>query len=99
MIVLDKTLQAVYEIGSVERVPPNADHSGLSKAGLGRLVYSLVCQSSRPGNKSYLAWLVDVSLHQNMHSLANLHHLLILAHKQLLSLYISETLKMTLKQS
>mmetsp|Transcript_19353 Transcript_19353/g.45283 ORF Transcript_19353/g.45283 Transcript_19353/m.45283 type:complete len:326 (-) Transcript_19353:31-1008(-) len=70
--VADEVLQAVEEVGAVERVTTNANASGLAKPSNSGLVHSLVRQGARPRNDANLALLVDITRHDTDLALAGL---------------------------
>ena len=61
--VVGEALQAVDEVGAVERISTNADAGGLAKAHIGGLSDGLVGQSTRAGHHSDFSLLVDISRH------------------------------------
>lgn len=61
--ILQEDLQAVDEVGSVERIASNADAQRLAQADLGRLVDGFVGQRAGPGHDSDLAALVNMARH------------------------------------
>ncbi len=61
--VIGEALEAVNEIGAVERISSNTDTGSLTKTNISGLSNSLVSQGSRSGNNSNLSSLVDVSRH------------------------------------
>lgn len=63
LLVLDKDLQAVNEVGAAERVTANADDERLSQTGLGSLVDGLVGQSTGSGDNTDAATLVNETGH------------------------------------
>lgn len=46
---------------SRERITTNPDTKRLTKANIGRLCDSFICQGPRSGDNTDLAWLVDVT--------------------------------------
>mmetsp|Transcript_52783 Transcript_52783/g.115792 ORF Transcript_52783/g.115792 Transcript_52783/m.115792 type:complete len:241 (-) Transcript_52783:344-1066(-) len=63
--ILQKPLQAVNEVGSVERIPSDADTCGLSQSGHGCLMHRLVGESSRSADHTDLSLLMDVARHNS----------------------------------
>ncbi len=61
--VLDEDVEAVGEVGPVERVSADADTERLSKPDLRRLVDGLVGEGARAGHDAHTAALVDVAGH------------------------------------
>jgi len=61
--VVGEALQAVDEVGTVERVTANADAGGLAEAHIGGLGNGLVGQSAGAGHDSDFSLLVDISRH------------------------------------
>lgn len=61
--ILEEDLQAVDEVGAVERITADAHAEGLSQTHLGGLVHSLVGQGSRPRDNADLAALVNMTRH------------------------------------
>lgn len=61
--VVGEALQAVNEVGAVERVASDADAGGLAETHSGGLGDGLVSQSARAGHHSDLSLLVNVSRH------------------------------------
>lgn len=61
--VIGESLQAVNEVGSVERITANADAGGLTQVDIGSLSDSLVSQSTGARNDSDLSLLVDIAGH------------------------------------
>ncbi|KAJ8554601.1 hypothetical protein ON010_g9882 [Phytophthora cinnamomi] len=61
--VVGEALEAVDEVGAVERVAANADDGGLAEAQGRGLGHGLVGQGARAGHDADLALLVDVAGH------------------------------------
>merc|ERR1719452_119351 len=61
--VVDENLEAVNEVGTIERVSTNANTQGLAKADSTGLMDGLIGESARPADNTNAAFLVDVSGH------------------------------------
>jgi hypothetical protein len=61
--IVQEHIQAVDEVGAVERIAANANTQRLTEADLGGLVHGLVCQRARTRHYAYNAWLVYVTGH------------------------------------
>lgn len=70
LTVLKEDLQAVDEVGSGKWVTTDTNDKGLAKTALGGLVDGLVGQSSRTGNDSDTAALVNETWHDTNLALA-----------------------------
>jgi hypothetical protein len=72
--VIGEALQAVDEVGAIERISSDADASGLSKTNISGLGNSLVSQGSGSRDNSDLSSLVDVSGHNTNLALLGLNN-------------------------
>mmetsp|Transcript_24059 Transcript_24059/g.67777 ORF Transcript_24059/g.67777 Transcript_24059/m.67777 type:complete len:251 (+) Transcript_24059:301-1053(+) len=70
--VVGESLEAINEVGSVERVTADTDACRLAQSSHGRLVDSFVRQGSAAADNSNLAWSVDVTGHDPDLALARL---------------------------
>ena len=61
--VVEEDLKTVNEVGSIERISPNANTKSLAQTHSTGLVHSLVCESARPADHPYAPLLVDVPGH------------------------------------
>src|SRR5687767_5382961 len=55
LVVLQEQVQAVHEVGAVDRIAADADAGGLAETGGRRLSHRLVSQCARAGNDADLA--------------------------------------------
>nr|CAH7742034.1 unnamed protein product [Callosobruchus chinensis] len=61
--VVEEYLKTIDEVSSIERISSDTNAKCLTEANLRGLMYSLICQCSRPGHYPYHTFLVDMSRH------------------------------------
>lgn len=69
--ILEEHIEAINEVGAIERITANADAQRLAQAHLRGLVHSLIGEGARSGDDANLATLVNMAGHNSDFALQN----------------------------
>lgn len=69
--ILEEHIEAIDEVGAVERITANADAQRLAQTHLRGLVHSLIGEGARSGDDANLATLVNMAGHNSNFALQN----------------------------